>query len=97
MGASMDMTATFFKGISAIVCVFAKDDEESFKDVNSLLEKAFDEADDCENIISIVVGNKSDVKDGIADDVLEQTLDKTLHDKYLSVSARDGQGVQELF
>ena len=51
--------------MSALIAVYSKDDEYSFKDIPGLLERAFEEVAKPDEICCVIVGNKADLAEGV--------------------------------
>ena len=99
---SQEITQSYFKGMSALIAVYAKDDEHSFKEVADLIDRAFEEVSNPDGIIVALVGNKSDLKEGVDEKKAMALLEnedpkENCADKFFAVSALDNTGIDELF
>jgi small GTP-binding protein len=90
------MTQFYYRKAAAGLVVFGLDDAKSFRDVETWIA---DLRDVCPNILIVLVGNKSDidydaraVRAGDIEDLVDE-----FGVTYCECSAKDGDGVEELF
>ena len=90
------MTQFYYRKAAAGIVVFGLDDSKSFEDVESWIA---DLRDVCPNILILLVGNKSDIdfdERAVRASDIENVMDD-LNVTYFECSAKDGDGVEELF
>ena len=90
------MTKNYLLNANGIFIVFDLCDEKSFNDLDSWLEDIKDTIDE-NNVIKILVGNKSDLSDIKITNENASKYAKEHDMKYLSVSAKDGVNIESLF
>ena len=81
---------------NGILIVFDLGDVKSFNDLDSWLDVIKDTIDE-NNIIQILVGNKSDLSDIKITNEIASKYAKDHNMKYLSVSVKDGVNIESLF
>ena len=99
---SQEITQSYFKGMAALIAVYAKDDENSFKEIGDLVDRAFEEVSSSDGIVVVLVGNKSDLKDGVTAEqgkslVETEDPDDSVADKFFEVSAKSNTNIKEMF
>ena len=90
------MTQFYYRKAAAGLVVFGLDDLKSFRDVETWIA---DLRDVCPNILIVLVGNKSDIdydERAIRAGDIEDLVDE-FNVAYVECSAKDGDGVEELF
>ena len=90
------LTKSYLINANGILIEFDLGDEKSFNDLDSWLEVIKDTIDE-NNIIQILVGNKSDLSDIKITNEIASKYAKEHNMKYLSVSAKDGVNIESLF
>mmetsp|Transcript_4965 Transcript_4965/g.4169 ORF Transcript_4965/g.4169 Transcript_4965/m.4169 type:complete len:127 (+) Transcript_4965:295-675(+) len=77
-----------------IIIAFDLTNRESFENLTTWLQNLKGEADD--NVVKVIVGNKSDLKREISSEELQETAVK--HQLFFfETSAKSGQGINEVF
>lgn len=91
------LTKLFYKNSSLILIVFDLTSASSFASVAKWSEEIKQNAS--EKVIQILVGNKNDQIDNIviSDNEIHQSIIDNQFDGYISVSAKSGENIQELF
>lgn len=89
------MTPMYYRGAQIAVLVFAIDDQDSFEAVDVWLSSLQENADP--EIITFLVGNKCDLEDRKVTIADAQEKSSKIKAHYFDVSAKTGEGVDELF
>ena len=80
-----------------MIAVYAKDDEHSFNEIPDLIDRAFEEIADPEGIVVVIVGNKSDLEEGVDESKARKLIEEEVADEFFAVSAKNGTNVNEVF
>ena len=83
--------------MSALIAVYAKDDEHSFNEIPDLIDRAFEEIADPEGIVVVIVGNKSDLEEGVDESKARKLIEEEVADEFFAVSAKNGTKVNDVF
>lgn len=90
------ITQTYYKGAMGIIMTYAVNDRNSFNNINNWMKQINEHALD--HVCLLLVGNKSDVKEGR---VVDESEGKALADSYnipfMETSAKEGVNIQECF
>lgn len=87
------ITNAYYRGANCIFLVFSQADHASFEHLDLWLKNVDDHAPD--NVLRVLVGNKSDLPSSITQDEIIKRTDKGIC--YFNTSAKTGSGVNQLF
>ena len=89
------ITANYYKGAEGVILVYDSSQAQTFQNIRNWLKQIEQNAD--ENIMRILVGNKSDLPDQEVDPKEAQALADQHRMEFYSVSAKSGENVESMF
>ncbi len=90
------LAKSYFKNVDAVLFIFGLNDQDSFDKVINWINLFDDIHNGKEGIPRYLIGSKSDKERKVSNDVIEEFLCKTKY-KYYETSAKDNNGIDELF
>ena len=90
------LAKSYFKNVDAVLFVFDLNDQNSFDYIKNWIDLFNDNHNGKEGIPKYLIGNKADQKREVQKDVINEFLCKNKY-KYFETSAKENNGINELF
>ena len=91
------LAKSYFKNVDAALFVFAINSQESFDNIKNWIKLFDDNHNGKTGIPKYLIGNKSDQERVVQDDLIEQLKNEYKDYKYFETSAKNNDGIENLF
>jgi small GTP-binding protein len=91
------LAKSYFKNVDAALFVFAMNSQESFDNIKNWIKLFDDNHNGKTGIPKYLIGNKSDQEREVNDDLIEQLKNEYKDYKYFETSAKNNDGIENLF
>ena len=91
------LAKSYFKNIDAVLFVFAINSQESFDNIKNWIKLFDDNHNGKAGIPKYLIGNKSDQEREVKNDLVEQFKNENKEYKYYETSAKNNDGIDQLF
>ena len=91
------LAKSYFKNVDAALFVFAMNSQESFDNIKNWIKLFDDNHNGKTGIPKYLIGNKSDQERVVQDDLIEQLKNEYKDYKYFETSAKNNDGIENLF
>ena len=90
------LAKSYFKNVDAVLFVFSLNNQDSFDNMKNWINLFNDNHNGKEGIPKYLIGNKADEKREVQKNMVDEFLSKNKY-KYFETSAKDNNGIDELF
>jgi small GTP-binding protein len=90
------LAKSYFKNVDAVLFVFSLNSQDSFDNMKNWINLFNDNHNGKEGIPKYLIGNKADEKREVQKNMVDEFLSKNKY-KYFETSAKDNNGIDELF
>ena len=91
------LAKSYFKNVDAVLFVFAINSQESFDNIKNWIKLFDDNHNGKAGIPKYLIGNKSDQEREVKNDLVEQFKNENKEYKYYETSAKNNDGIDQLF